>query len=87
MPAHCVTQLLSLASICSSLAEEAGAFKAKCHLERGLEAERKGEGHSSCIGNGTERERGETGLSNDDVLVHFPGAFASFCTKQNVKCK
>ena len=30
----CMYGLLSLASICSSLAEEARAFKAKCHLER-----------------------------------------------------
>ena len=34
----CMYGLLSLASICSSLAEEARAFKAKCHLERGLKA-------------------------------------------------
>ena len=74
--------LLSLASICSSLAEEAGAFKAKCHLERERAEGREREGGTPAASETTHGESEETGLSimmlSCCACVHFPGAFASF---------
>ena len=64
----CMYGLPSLASICSSLAEEAGAFKAKCHLEREsrLKAERqRGTPAASETAHGKRRDR----AINNDVLM------------------